>query len=47
MGVPTFLRVCAGLLDPLRAMLEHQLEVEGDCQAIFRLNEMFGKQSLY
>jgi alkanesulfonate monooxygenase SsuD/methylene tetrahydromethanopterin reductase-like flavin-dependent oxidoreductase (luciferase family)/putative sterol carrier protein len=47
MSVPVFLRVCAGLLDPTRAMLDRQLEVEGDFQAVFRINEMFGRQALY
>jgi alkanesulfonate monooxygenase SsuD/methylene tetrahydromethanopterin reductase-like flavin-dependent oxidoreductase (luciferase family)/putative sterol carrier protein len=40
--VPVFVRIAAGELDPARAMLEGQLEIEGDFAVAGRLGEMFG-----
>jgi putative sterol carrier protein len=41
-SVPVFVRIAAGELDPARAMLEGQLEIEGDFTVAGRLGEMFG-----
>src|SRR3954470_1109275 len=40
--VPVFVRIVAGDLDPMRAMLDQRLEVEGDLQLASRLGDMFG-----
>jgi alkanesulfonate monooxygenase SsuD/methylene tetrahydromethanopterin reductase-like flavin-dependent oxidoreductase (luciferase family) len=41
-SVPVFVRIAAGELDPTRAMLEGQMEIEGDFAVAGRLGEMFG-----
>jgi alkanesulfonate monooxygenase SsuD/methylene tetrahydromethanopterin reductase-like flavin-dependent oxidoreductase (luciferase family)/putative sterol carrier protein len=41
--VPVFVRIVAGDLDPMRAMLDGRLEVEGDFAVAGRLDEMFGQ----
>ena len=43
--VPVFVRIVAGDLDPMRAMLDDQLVVEGDFTVASRLDEMFGQPS--
>jgi putative sterol carrier protein len=40
--VPVFVRVVAGDLDPMRAMMDGQLVVDGDFALAGRLGEMFG-----
>jgi alkanesulfonate monooxygenase SsuD/methylene tetrahydromethanopterin reductase-like flavin-dependent oxidoreductase (luciferase family)/putative sterol carrier protein len=40
--VPVFVRVVAGDLDPMRAMMDERLVVEGDFAVAGRLGEMFG-----
>jgi putative sterol carrier protein len=40
--VPVFVRVAAGELDPVKAMMEGRLEIEGDFTVAARLGEMFG-----
>ncbi|MEA2429920.1 MAG: hypothetical protein QOI19_393, partial [Thermoleophilaceae bacterium] len=40
--VPVFVRIVAGDLDPMRAMLDERLEVEGDLAVAGRLGDMFG-----
>src|SRR3954466_12742280 len=40
--VPVFVRIVAGGPDPMRAMLDQRLEVEGDLQLVSRLGDMFG-----
>jgi putative sterol carrier protein len=40
--VPVFVRIAAGDLDPVKAMLEGKLEIEGDFALVGRLGEMFG-----
>ena len=40
--VPVFVRIAAGDLDPMRAMMDGRLEVEGDFALAGRLGEMFG-----
>jgi putative sterol carrier protein len=47
MSAPTFMRVSAGILQPLTAALEKKLEVEGDLKLMTRLVEMFGGSSGY
>jgi alkanesulfonate monooxygenase SsuD/methylene tetrahydromethanopterin reductase-like flavin-dependent oxidoreductase (luciferase family)/putative sterol carrier protein len=47
MGVPTFARVSAGLTNPVAAVMERKLEIEGDFGVANRLTEMFGGQSTY
>ncbi len=47
MSAPTFLRLSAGLLEPVTAVLERKLEAEGDLRVINRLGEMFGGRSGY
>jgi alkanesulfonate monooxygenase SsuD/methylene tetrahydromethanopterin reductase-like flavin-dependent oxidoreductase (luciferase family)/putative sterol carrier protein len=47
MSVPTFARMSAGVLDPMSAILEQRLEVEGDVDLVSRLGEMFGAPSRY
>lgn len=47
MSVPTFVRMSAGILDPVTAVLERRLEVEGDLNLVSRLGEMFGMPSGY
>jgi alkanesulfonate monooxygenase SsuD/methylene tetrahydromethanopterin reductase-like flavin-dependent oxidoreductase (luciferase family) len=44
--VPVFARIASQEIHPARAMLEGQLEVEGDFEAAARLGEMFGQDSL-
>jgi alkanesulfonate monooxygenase SsuD/methylene tetrahydromethanopterin reductase-like flavin-dependent oxidoreductase (luciferase family)/putative sterol carrier protein len=39
--VPVFVRIAAGQLEPTRAMLEGNLEIEGDFSVAARLGEMF------
>jgi putative sterol carrier protein len=46
MSVPVFARIGAQELHPAKAMMEGQLEVEGDFDAAARLGEMFGAESL-
>jgi putative sterol carrier protein len=41
--VAVFVRIAAGDLDPMRAMLDGRLEVEGDFAVAGRLDEMFGQ----
>jgi alkanesulfonate monooxygenase SsuD/methylene tetrahydromethanopterin reductase-like flavin-dependent oxidoreductase (luciferase family)/putative sterol carrier protein len=40
--VPVFVRIAAGDLDPMRAILDERLEVEGDFALAGRLDQMFG-----
>jgi putative sterol carrier protein len=40
--VPVFVRIVAGDLDPMRAMMDERLVVEGDFALAGRLGEMFG-----
>jgi len=47
MSGPTFVRISAGVLDPMTAVLERRLEVEGDVDVVSRLGEMFGAPSRY
>ncbi len=47
MSAPTFARVSAGVLDPVTAVLERRLEIEGDLDVVSRLGEMFGAPSRY
>ena len=46
MSVPVFARIAAQEMHPAKAMMEGQLEVEGDFEAAARLGEMFGADSL-
>jgi alkanesulfonate monooxygenase SsuD/methylene tetrahydromethanopterin reductase-like flavin-dependent oxidoreductase (luciferase family)/putative sterol carrier protein len=46
MSVPVFARIAARELHPGKAMLEGQLELEGDYEAAARIGEMFGAESL-
>ena len=45
-SVPTFARLASQEVHPAKAMMEGELEVEGDFEAATRLGEMFGQQSL-
>jgi len=47
MSAPTFARMSAGTLEPITAVLEKKLEVEGDLKLMNRLVEMFGGSSRY
>ncbi|MGO9272205.1 MAG: LLM class flavin-dependent oxidoreductase [Terriglobia bacterium] len=47
MSVPTFARVSAGLTNPVAAVMERKLVIEGDFGVANRLTEMFGGQSTY
>jgi putative sterol carrier protein len=40
--VPVFVRIAAGDLDPMRAILDERLEVEGDFALAGRHDQMFG-----
>jgi SCP-2 sterol transfer family len=42
-GLADFVRVAAGLLNPVKAMLAGRIEVEGDVTVAGRLVEMFGE----
>jgi hypothetical protein len=44
--VPVFVRMASQEIHPAKAMLEGQLEVEGDFEAAAKLGEMFGQDSL-
>jgi alkanesulfonate monooxygenase SsuD/methylene tetrahydromethanopterin reductase-like flavin-dependent oxidoreductase (luciferase family)/putative sterol carrier protein len=46
MSVPVFARIAAQQIHPAKAMMEGQLEVEGDFEAAARLGEMFGADAL-
>jgi putative sterol carrier protein len=46
MSVPVFARIAAQEMHPAKAMMEGQLELEGDFEAAARLGEMFGADSL-
>jgi alkanesulfonate monooxygenase SsuD/methylene tetrahydromethanopterin reductase-like flavin-dependent oxidoreductase (luciferase family)/putative sterol carrier protein len=46
MSVPVFARIAAEEIHPAKAMMEGQLEVEGDFEAAARLGEMFGADPL-
>jgi alkanesulfonate monooxygenase SsuD/methylene tetrahydromethanopterin reductase-like flavin-dependent oxidoreductase (luciferase family)/putative sterol carrier protein len=46
MSVPVFARIAAQEMHPAKAMMEGQLQVEGDFEAAARLGEMFGADSL-
>jgi alkanesulfonate monooxygenase SsuD/methylene tetrahydromethanopterin reductase-like flavin-dependent oxidoreductase (luciferase family)/putative sterol carrier protein len=45
-SVPLFARLAAQEIHPAKAMMEGQLEVEGDFEVAGRLGEMFGQDSL-
>jgi alkanesulfonate monooxygenase SsuD/methylene tetrahydromethanopterin reductase-like flavin-dependent oxidoreductase (luciferase family)/putative sterol carrier protein len=45
-SVPMFARIASQDMHPAKAMMEGQLEVEGDFEAATRLGEMFGQDSL-
>jgi alkanesulfonate monooxygenase SsuD/methylene tetrahydromethanopterin reductase-like flavin-dependent oxidoreductase (luciferase family) len=44
---PTFARISAGLLEPVTAVLQGQLEAEGELRLMNRIGEMFGGPSGY
>jgi hypothetical protein len=44
--VPTFARIASQEVHPAKAMMEGQMQVEGDFEAAARLGEMFGQESL-
>jgi alkanesulfonate monooxygenase SsuD/methylene tetrahydromethanopterin reductase-like flavin-dependent oxidoreductase (luciferase family)/putative sterol carrier protein len=46
MSVPVFARLAAQEIHPAKAMMEGQLELQGDFEAAARLGEMFGADSL-
>jgi alkanesulfonate monooxygenase SsuD/methylene tetrahydromethanopterin reductase-like flavin-dependent oxidoreductase (luciferase family)/putative sterol carrier protein len=46
MSVPVFARIAAQEMHPAKAMMEGQLELEGDFEAAARVGEMFGADSL-
>jgi putative sterol carrier protein len=46
MSVPVFARIAAQEIHPAKAMMEGQLELEGDFEAAARFGEMFGADSL-
>jgi alkanesulfonate monooxygenase SsuD/methylene tetrahydromethanopterin reductase-like flavin-dependent oxidoreductase (luciferase family)/putative sterol carrier protein len=46
MSVPVFARIAARELHPGKAMMDGQLELDGDFEAAARLGEMFGAESL-
>jgi putative sterol carrier protein len=45
-SVPMFARIASQEVHPAKAMMEGQMEVEGDFEAAQRLGEMFGQESL-
>jgi alkanesulfonate monooxygenase SsuD/methylene tetrahydromethanopterin reductase-like flavin-dependent oxidoreductase (luciferase family)/putative sterol carrier protein len=45
-SVPMFARIASGEVHPAKAMMEGDLEVQGDFEAAARLGEMFGQDSL-
>jgi len=47
MSAPTFFRLGAGLLEPVAALMQRKLEVEGDLGLVSRLGEMFGGPSRF
>jgi putative sterol carrier protein len=46
MSVPMFARIASQEVHPAKAMMEGDLEVQGDFEAATRLGEMFGQDSL-
>jgi len=44
-SVPTFMRIAAGEVNPAKAILEGQMDLEGDLGVAARLGEMFGQES--
>ena len=46
MSVPVFARIAAREMHPAKAMMDGQLELEGDFETASRLGEMFGAESL-
>ena len=44
--VPMFARMASGEVHPAKAMMEGDLEIEGDYEVATRLGEMFGRESL-
>jgi alkanesulfonate monooxygenase SsuD/methylene tetrahydromethanopterin reductase-like flavin-dependent oxidoreductase (luciferase family) len=46
MSVPVFARIAARELHPGKAMMENQLEIDGDFEVAARFGEMFGADSL-
>jgi putative sterol carrier protein len=46
MSVPVFARIASQEMHPAKAMMEGQLQLEGDFEAAARLGEMFGADSL-
>ena len=47
MSAPTFARLSAGILQPVTAVFEGKLEVEGDLKLVNQLGEMFGAPSAF
>jgi alkanesulfonate monooxygenase SsuD/methylene tetrahydromethanopterin reductase-like flavin-dependent oxidoreductase (luciferase family)/putative sterol carrier protein len=47
MPVPVFARIAAGDLEPARAFLEQQMQIEGSLETATKLAEMFGRTSPY
>jgi alkanesulfonate monooxygenase SsuD/methylene tetrahydromethanopterin reductase-like flavin-dependent oxidoreductase (luciferase family) len=47
MPVPVFARIAAGELEPARAWLDQQLQIEGNLETATKLAEMFGRTSPY
>jgi putative sterol carrier protein len=45
-SVPMFARIASGEVHPAKAMMEGDLEVQGDFELAARLGEMFGQDSL-
>ena len=45
-SVPMFARIASQEIHPAKAMMEGDLEVEGDFEVAARLGEMFGQDSL-
>jgi hypothetical protein len=45
-SVPMFARIASQEVHPAKAMVEGDLEVQGDFEAAARLGEMFGQDSL-
>ena len=45
LGVADFLRVAAGELDPVKALLSGRLDLAGDFAVAMRLAAMFGQDS--
>ena len=46
MSVPLLTRIAAQEVHPAKAMMEGDLEVEGDFELAARLGEMFGQDAL-